>query len=65
MADPKSSRRLTAILWFVASGLASTAVGIRFAADRQMNWALVAGALFCLIMGIAALAGNRKSPPTA
>lgn len=64
MADPKSSRRLATILWFVAAGLAFTAVGIRFFADREMNWPLAAGGLFCLVIGISALSGNRQPPPS-
>jgi len=65
MVNQTSRSRLTAILWFVAAGLAILAVGIRFAADRHMNWPLAAGGLFCLVMGIASLSRSRPSPPPA
>jgi hypothetical protein len=63
MVNPTSGKRLAAILWFVAAGLAFLAVGIRFMVDGELNWAVGAGGLFCLVMGIAAL--SRSQPPPA
>lgn len=65
MADPKSSRGLATTLWFVAAGLAFIAVGIRFFADRGINWPLAAGGLFCLVIGISAWSRTRQPPPSA
>ncbi|HEU4928910.1 MAG TPA: hypothetical protein VFU38_03700 [Candidatus Krumholzibacteria bacterium] len=62
MTEKTSGSRLAAILWFVAAALAYTAVGIRFVRDREMNWSLAAGGLFCVVMGIAAVARNRQPP---
>jgi len=65
MAKQTSGSRLTAILWFVAAGLALTAICIRFAADREMNWPLAGGGLFCVVMGIVSLSKSKQSPPPA
>lgn len=63
MVNPKSGSRLTAILWFVAAGLALIAICIRFFNDGEMNWPLVGGGLFCLVMGIVALSQSRQPRP--
>jgi hypothetical protein len=65
MADRASNQRLTAILWFVAAGLAFAAVGIRFTGDADPNWGVAAGGLFCLAMGIAAWSKRAQPPPPA
>ena len=61
MVDQPSGKRLSAILWFVAAGLAFLAVGIRFASDREANWPVAAGGAFCLVMGISAWSNKGMS----
>jgi uncharacterized membrane protein YhhN len=60
----KPGKRAVLILWFVAALLAFIAVAIRFGRDREMNWPVAGGGLFCLVMGLNALARNRGVPPT-
>jgi len=60
--DRRPGLRLAAGLWFLAAVLAFIAVGIRATRGRDVNWAVAAGGLFCLVMGINALARARKSP---
>jgi hypothetical protein len=55
-------KSLIPVLWFVAAGLACVAVGIRYTRDREPSFALIAGAIFCLIMGIIAL--RSPQPPS-
>ena len=64
MAQQAKGLRLAATLWFVAAGLALLAFGVRYTSDREMNWSVGAGGLFCLVMGISALARARSTPPT-
>jgi hypothetical protein len=64
MADQVSGKRFTAILWFVAGGLAFLAVGIRFTGNADPNWAVAAGGLFCVVMGISAWSRSRQPPGT-
>ena len=63
MVDQVSGKPFTAILWFVAGGLALLAVGIRFTGDTGPNWAVAAGGLFCLVMGVSAWSRSRQPPP--
>lgn len=65
MADQTSGKRLAAILWFLAAGLAFLAVGIRLAADRDPKWSVAAGGLFCLVMGIATWPRRGQAPPSS
>jgi hypothetical protein len=51
-------KRVVAILWFVAAGLAFLAVGIQVSTSQPPRWALAAGGVFCLAMGI----GARSRP---
>jgi len=54
-------KRLTAILWFAAAGLAFLAVAISVIGEGKPRIAPAAGGLFCLIMGIITLRTN--APP--
>ena len=58
MTPPK---RLTAILWFTAAGLAFLAVAISVIGEGKPRLASAAGGLFCLVMGIITLRGS--APP--
>ena len=60
----KPGKRVVAVLWFIAAALSFIAVGIRFLDDNEMNWPVAAGGLFCLIMGITAMARSRNAPPS-
>ena len=55
-----SGKRLVAVLWFVAAGLAFVAVAISFMGDGKPNFSAAAGGLFCLIMGVIASRGPRS-----
>lgn len=65
MTDQTSGSRLTAVLWFIAAGLASIAFGIGFLPPRDPNWAVGAGGLFSFVMGLAAWRSSRPAPPNA
>lgn len=56
----QSGKRLVAVLWFVAAGLAFVAVAISFVSDPKPNLSAAAGGLFCLIMGVIASRGPRS-----
>lgn len=58
----KPSKRMVAVLWFVAAALSYIAVAIRLSDDGEMNWPIAASGTFCLIMGISAIARSRKVP---
>jgi hypothetical protein len=65
MNNRSNKNRLIALLWFVAGGLAIIALSIRYFSDRELTWSLVAGGLFCLIMGASAWRRNTpQSPPS-
>jgi len=59
MVNDSRKSRTVAILWFVAAGLAFIAVAIPLIGDRKPNWGVLAGGVFCLVMGIASL--SRKA----
>jgi hypothetical protein len=65
VTDKTPGKRLAAVLWFVAAGLAFIAVGIRFLADREPKWTVAAGGLFCLVMGFASWPRSQPPPPLA
>jgi hypothetical protein len=60
-----SGTRRAAVLWSVAAGLAFVAVGIRYSSDREVNWPVAAGGLFCLGMGVTAWKRSQPQPPSA
>jgi hypothetical protein len=62
MADQASGRPLVAVLWFVAAALAFIAVGIGFMPARNPNYAVGAGGLFCLVMGVSAWRRSQSTP---
>ncbi len=62
MADQITGTRLAAVLWVVAAGLAFLAVGIRYSADREMNWPIAAGGVFCLAMAVTAWTRSQSRP---
>jgi hypothetical protein len=62
VASQSSGKRLEAVLWFVAAGLAFIAVAISYVGDHKSNLGVAAGGLFCLIMGVTALL--RQHPPS-
>jgi hypothetical protein len=68
MADARSNPRLVAVLWFVAGALAMTAVALRATRGGHIDWGVGVAGLFCLVMGIAALArrgaGPKDGPPS-
>ena len=65
MIGQLAGTRLSALLWGVAAGLAFLAVGIRYFSDREMNWAVTAGGLFCIAMAVAAWKRSQLRPPSA
>ena len=65
MGDQLSGTRLAAVLWSVAASLAFLAVGIRYLSDQEMNWAVAAGGLFCIGMGVSAWKRSQPRPPSA
>jgi 4-amino-4-deoxy-L-arabinose transferase-like glycosyltransferase len=64
VADQPSGKRLPAILWFVAAGLAFVAFAISVARNRDPEWTVAAAALFCVAMGVTAWSRVRPSPPS-
>jgi len=65
MGNDARKPQLVAILWFVAAALAFVAVAIRYSHDRGLNWGVLVGGLFCLVMGIVSLARNPRPPQSA
>jgi len=65
MGNDARKSRLVTILWFAASALAFVAVAIRYFKDREPDWGGFVLGLFCLIMGIIALARNPRPPQSA
>ena len=65
MPVEKSGKRLAAVLWFVAAGLAVIAAVISYLDDRGVNWTMAGGALFCTAMGLLAAKRGRQVPPAA
>lgn len=63
MKDQSDKKRLIAVLWFVAGGLAVVAVCIRYFSDRELSWSVLLGGLFCLTMGVATLRRNAPQSP--
>lgn len=52
MTNQASGKRLAAILWFVAAGLAFVALALSLGRGREPNLTAAGGGLFCLVMGI-------------
>lgn len=61
MVERSAGTRLGAIMWFVASLLAWSAVAIRYVRRDEMRWTLAAAGLFFLIMGFSALKRSRAA----
>ena len=59
----KSGKRVAAILWFIAAGLAFIGAVISYLDDRGVNWTMAGGTLFCLVMGVLASTRGRPAPP--
>ena len=47
----RSGAKLALILSIIAAALALTAAGIRYAADGEVRWSLIAGAAFIFAIG--------------
>lgn len=60
MTDKPAGFPLAAILYFVAAALAWGAFAIRYAADREVQWYLLAAGLFCAVMGYSVLTRARR-----
>ncbi|RPI00761.1 MAG: hypothetical protein EHM64_16725 [Ignavibacteriae bacterium] len=58
-----NNKRLIAILWFIAAGLALLAGGIRFLSDGEFSLFLVAAAVFCVVMGVSTMRRKTAEPP--
>jgi hypothetical protein len=60
MAERKPGVRLASVLWFIAAGLAWTAVAIRYYRRDELSWPWAAAGLFCIAMGASAWARSRS-----
>jgi hypothetical protein len=56
-----SGKRWVVILWLIAAGLALIGTFISFLFDHGVNWTLLAGGFFCIVMALAAR--DRQAPP--
>jgi hypothetical protein len=65
MTTPSRLAYLTTGLWILAAVLAWTAVGIRYARDGEMNWAIAAAGVFLFAAGLSAWFRARQVSATS
>ena len=64
MSDASKGKRLAAVLYFVAAGLAFTAgLGGFFSERQDISWGTAAAGLFCVAMGVSTW--RRAADPKA